>query len=159
MTRALLALASLVALASCTPVFNLSFYNASGMNLTVNGQNDEIVDWPSKTYLTFNNRGSNMVGMDYPEIYFRIFSSDGRNLVYSVDKTSTEGFTYVTSGALNAEQATASVTPEPSRACVHVRMEADLKLYWVDSGCGRRDLANSQPSEQPEGFPVVPVSQ
>lgn len=148
----------LLTLASCRPVFDLSFYNGSGMDLMVNGHNDETVSWPNETYLIFDNAQSNMIGLDHPDIEFKVSAVDGRVLTYTIDKENSQDFRFVSSGAWNADQKPAKVSPSPDRSCLHMRIETDLNLYWVDSGCGRKNLKGAPKGAQPPGFPVVPSS-
>lgn len=159
MLRKLVVFVLTLTLVSCRPVFDLSFYNGSGVDLRVNGHNGETVVWPDETYLTFNSAQSNMIGPDYPDIEFSVSAVDGRNLIYAIDKVNSEEFRFVSSGAWNEDQRPAKVSASPNRACLHMRIEPDMKMYWLENGCGQKSLNDTPKGVQPSGFPVVPSSE
>lgn len=146
-------------LVSCTPSFNLSFYNNSGNTLTVLGANGEQFIWEKEQYLTFHNSRSNVITLDYPLIEFGLSSSEGTVLGYSIERYDSEDFRFVSSGGLHETQVAALVTKEPQHACVHLSIQADMKIYWAGNKCRKLDMSNFSYADQPDGFPISPEVQ
>lgn len=144
-------------LVSCTPEFNLALYNQTGQQLVVMGSRSTRIVWDNQKYLTIPNRDSGVLLVDYPNIELRILDQQNSEYVYLIERFGSEAFRSVSAGDAPIGQPNAEVTDEAQRACIHLSIEADLKLYFRGSTCGVHPLDSDSIADQPPGFPVLPV--
>jgi len=155
-----LAAASLVLVGGCEPDFAVSFYNNSGRDLQIVRSPGTPLAWPEGAYVAFSNIGSDVVNEEDNSLVFRVMDAEGLTYRFAVDRQRASRDPSVSRLAWirpASRSETGEVVHQPRNACVHVRIEADMKLSWLSAQCGTRDLGSPMLDNQPAPFPVEPT--